>query len=122
MATNDDWSDIELDDGDLDPVLHPAAWEELVARINDAAAPVLARSRPVTVLQTLAAWRRPVAWGSAGLVAAAALALMLLPASTATPDMSLAEAVLPTTVAAWIEGSYEPTVLELIQAVDPMTP
>jgi hypothetical protein len=122
VNTNDDWSDIELDGGGLDPVLHPEAWEGLVARINTAAAPVLARRRSASVLQTLSSWRRPVALGSAGLVAAAALALLLLPASPATAEVSLAEVVMPTTVAAWIEGSYEPTVVELVRAVDPNTP
>lgn len=119
---NDDWNEPRYDRSDLDPVLHPEAWEALVARINTAAAPLLARRRPASVFQTLASWRRPVALGSFGLVAAAALVILLLPAPRTTSDVTLAEVVMPITVAAWIEGSYEPTVLELVQAVDTYTP
>jgi len=122
MMTNDDWNEIDYEPSDLDPVFHPEAWEALVARINAAAAPILVRRRPASVFQTLTSWRRPVALGSVGLVAAAALAIFLLPAPRdSTSEVSLAEVVMPTAVAAWIEGSYEPTVLELVQAVDSYT-
>ncbi|NNM32898.1 MAG: hypothetical protein HKO53_07510, partial [Gemmatimonadetes bacterium] len=72
----------------LDPVTDPERWEGLVARINQAAAPMLERRRPASLWRTLSTWQRPVAWGSAGLVAAAALALLLLPpvASDATTE------------------------------------
>jgi hypothetical protein len=108
----------------LDPVTDPERWENLVARINQAAGPILERRRPASLSRTLSAWRRPVAWGSAGLVAAAAMALALLPTELSDPadEILLAEAVVPWTLAAWMEGEYSPTVMELVRSVDEYTP
>ena len=37
-------------------------------------------------------------------------------------DVALAEAVVPWTLAAWMEGAYAPTVMELVRSVDAYTP
>lgn len=110
--------------GGLDPLADPERWEGLVARINEAAAPILERRRPASLWRTLSAWQRPLAWGSAGLVAAAALALLVFPPVTTdgSDELMLAEVVVPWTVAAWMEGEYAPTVMELVRSVDEYTP
>ncbi len=108
----------------LDPVKEPQRWEALVARINQAAAPLLEARRPASLWQILSTWRRPVAWGSAGLVTAAVLSLLVLPsgATGSSGEVILAEAVVPWTVAAWMEGEYNPTVMELVQSVEAYAP
>ena len=108
----------------LDPMKEPERWEALVARINQAAAPLLEVRRPASVWHTLSRWQRPVAWGSAGLVTAAVLSLLVLPsgAGEGSRDVILAEAVVPWTVAAWMEGEYTPTVMELVQSVEAYAP
>lgn len=106
----------------LDPRVDPDRWEGLVARINDEAAPLLEARRPRSVTQTLSHWRRPVALGSAGLVAAAAAVLVLMPRAAVDGPASLTETVMPWAVAGWVDGSYAPTVEELLIAVDAYTP
>ena len=104
----------------LDPLDHPDRWEQLVARINQAAADTLAARRPASVGEILASWRRPVVVGSLGLVAAGALAVMVLPDSTGTEatEVTIAEAVLPWAVAGWIDERYEPSVMEVVTAME----
>ena len=107
----------------LDPRSDPERWEHLVTRINEAAAPILAERQPQTVTSILSAWRAPVAVGSFGLVAAAVMALVFLPGQDVSDsEATLAEAVMPWPVAAWMDGSYAPTVEELVQAVEGYTP
>ena len=123
MTTSEHHTGSKEDRRELDPGLHPERWEQLVARINEAAAPVLEARRPISLLQMVTSWRRPLAWGSAGLVAAAAMSLLLVPTPTPSDaDVTLTEAVMPWAVAAWMDGSYSPTVVELVQAVDAYTP
>lgn len=103
----------------LNPVISPERWEALVARINERAGPMLAARRHRSVAGTLADWQRPLLGGVAGLAAAAIAVLLLLPAQEATPVETLfAEAMMPWSVAAWVDGSYAPTVEELVIAVE----
>ena len=103
----------------LDPVISPERWEALLARINERAALILEARRHQSLAGTLAGWRRPVLTGVAGLAAAAVAVLLMLPAEEATSvETMFAEAMMPTSVAAWIDGSYAPTVEELVQAVE----
>ncbi|MGI9628170.1 MAG: hypothetical protein ACR2QM_15160, partial [Longimicrobiales bacterium] len=80
--------------------------------------PLLAARQPASLAQIVAGWRRPLLFGSAGLVGAAALALLAFPnISAEAEEVTLAAAVMPWTVAAWMDGSYSPTVEELVLAV-----
>lgn len=107
----------------LDPRTHPDRWEGLVARINEAAIPLLVARQPLSLAQIVAGWRRPLLLGSGGLVAAAMAALLLYPQAEAeAEEVTLAAAVMPVTVAAWMEGSYAPTVEELMLAVGEAQP
>ena len=109
-------------DGDvfaLDPVTHPEHWESLVAGIAERAAPILEARRHRSLAGTITGWRGPVLTSVTGLAAAAAAILLLLPAAEATPvETMFAEAMMPWSVAAWMDGSYAPTVEELVQAVE----
>ncbi len=103
----------------LNPVISPERWEALVARINQRAEHMLAARRHQSLAGTLAGWQRPVLGGVAGLAAAAIAILLLLPAEEATPvETMFAEAMMPWSVAAWVGGSYAPTVEELVMAVE----
>jgi len=104
---------------DLNPETDPNRWEALVARILAEARPMLdARRRQATLAGTLAGWRRPVIAAASGLAAAAVATLMLLPSEGGAEEVAMAEVMVPWSVAAWIEGSYAPTVEELVVAVE----
>lgn len=107
----------------LDPETDPNRWELLVARIMAEAQPWLnARRREATLASTLAGWRRPVIAVAGGLAAAALATLLLLPGDGGAEEVAIAEVMVPWSVAAWIEGSYAPTVEELVAAVEEYAP
>ncbi len=108
---------------ELHPEASPARWESLVADINERARAILDARRRQTVAGTLTGWRRPVLTGTAGLVAAAVAVLLLLPREGREPvETTFAEAMVPWSVAAWMDGSHVPTVEELVQAVEEYAP
>ena len=114
---------------ELSPERNPARWQALVERINERARPMLEARRRETVAGTLTGWRRPVFTAAAGLAAAAAAVLLLLPASSAdgladagADEVTLVEAMIPWSVAAWMDGSYAPTAPELVAAVEEYIP
>ena len=108
---------------ELDPEMHSARWESLVTDIMERARPILEARRQQTLEGTLSRWRRPVMAGAAGLAAAAVAVLLLLPGPNSAPEeISLAEVMMPWTVAAWMEGSYAPTAGELVLAVEEYMP
>ena len=47
---------------------------------------------------------------------------MLLPGDGGAEEVAMAEVMVPWSVAAWIEGSYAPTVDELVEAVEEYAP
>ncbi len=107
----------------LAPERNPSLWEALVARINERARPLLEARRRETVAGTLMGWRRPVLSAAATLAAAAVAVLLLLPGDDADlVETTFAEAVVPWSVAAWMDGSHAPTVEELVQAVEEYVP
>lgn len=107
----------------LDPELHPAYWESLVDGIMDRAAPILEARRQYSLEGTLSGWRRPVFASAAGLAAAAVAVLVLLPGANRGPaEVSLAEVVMPWSVAAWIDGGEAPSAIELVEAVEEYVP
>jgi len=120
--TNEFRPDREPEGSLLDPYHDPDRWERIVGQIRESAAPLLAARRSASLAQTLSSWRRPVVFGSASLVAAAALALLLFPRIEPVSEATLAEAVMPWPVAGWMDGSYAPTVQELVLAVEEYTP
>ncbi len=108
---------------ELDPETDPKRWELLVARIMAEARPLLdARRREATLASTLAGWRRPVVAAAGGLAAAALATLLVLPGDGGAEEVAIAEVMVPWSVAAWIEGSYAPTVEELVAAVEEYAP
>lgn len=111
------------DVGELAPERDPRRWDALVARIVAEAEPLL-EARRRTLSLTLTQWGRPVMVGAAGLMAAALATLLLVPpADTSTPvEAGLDEAVVPWSVAAWIDGSHAPTVEELVLAIEEYSP
>lgn len=109
---------------ELSPELDPNRWETLVARIMSQANPLLAaRRRQHALAATLSGWRRPVMTAAGGLAAAAVVTLLLLPGQdSGAVEASFAEVMMPWSVAAWMDGSYTPTVEELLQAVEEYAP
>ena len=107
----------------LDPEMHPSRWEALVAGIMERAGPILEARRQRTLAGTLSGWQRPVLAGAAGLAAAAIAVLILLPGGEAAPvEVSLAEVVMPWSVAAWIDGGDAPSAIDLVDAVAEYVP
>ncbi len=108
---------------ELAPEKNPSRWETMVAGINERARPILEARRRDTVSGTLMGWRRPVLTATATLAAAAIAVLALLPADDADSDeTAFVEAMVPWSVAAWIDGSYAPTIEELVRAVEEYAP
>ncbi len=107
----------------LAPEADPDRWQSLVARINERARPILAARRRESVAGTLDGWRRPVLAGAVALAAAAVAVLVLLPAANdAAAEPTLSEAVVPWSVAAWVETDQMPAVEELVLAGEELVP
>ena len=107
----------------LDPEMHPSRWEALVAGIMERAGPILEARRQRTLAGTLSGWQRPGPAGAAGLAAAAIAVLIMLPGGDTAPvEVSLAEVVMPWSVAAWIDGGDAPTAIDLVDAVAEYVP
>ena len=114
---------------ELSPERSPERWEALVTAIGERAAPLLAERRRKTLAGTLAGWSRPGFTVAAGLAAAAVAVLALLPGaardellSAADAEITLAEAMVPWSVAAWMDGSYAPTAPELVADFEEYVP
>jgi len=109
------------DGGALDPMQHPARWERLVGDIVLSTGSELVRRRrsadlPDLVLQ----WARP-ALATAATVALLISAAAVLRPRGVQPDStvgSIAGAVVPERYAAWLVAGYEPTVTELVVALE----
>ena len=105
---------------DLDPLADPLRWEGLVVAVVTAAGPELARRRRRRDLAGVVLdWARPA------LSAAAVVALLVSAAAVvgqrgtdAAEATPLAAAVVPEAFAAWLVAGYEPTVTELVLAVE----
>lgn len=104
----------------LDPARDSERWESLVRGIVQAAGPELGRRRQQAgVMPTLLSWARPA------LSAAATIALLFSlgvavnaarPAPAAVPR--LADALVPDEVARWLVDGYQPTVAEVVVALE----
>lgn len=106
--------------GELDPLRQPGRWERMVQQITVAAAPLLAERRGRrSVLGVIADWARPA--GSVAVAAAVVLAVAFTWLGNGVPSIErpvLSEAVLPGEFAAWLFTGYEPTVTELVTALE----
>lgn len=106
---------------ELDPMDHPERWERLVGEIVTSAEPHLAgRRHPPRVTGLVASWARP------SLAAAAAVMILFSSAARLTgergndpaPEPTLAQSLVPETYAAWLTVDYEPTLTELVIALE----
>jgi len=104
------------------PLDDPDRWEAQVRAITEAAAPELARLRKETSLTAvISQWRRPVISTAVTIAAISAVSLSLLmrsPADTSEEAPLLAEAMLPESVAAWMETGEALTLAELVAAIE----
>jgi len=110
---------------DLDPLAEPDRWESLVGRIGEQAEPYLAerRGQPAGLLDIVARWARPTLATAASLLLLATAAGIARTVSesqsvAATSEAALAEAVMPTTFAAWVAGVSEPSVTEMVRDLE----
>ena len=119
MKMEDDFRDL----APLSPRLDPARWERMVAAVELAAGPELARRSAVGMpglLGILSEWTRS-AGAAAVLVAAAALALLVLgPMGSETESVPGVSDALgyPDAVAAWVEVGLTPSVEELVLSLE----
>lgn len=109
-----------LDLSPLDPAVDQLAFERLVGRILDAAAPELARrAREAGPLALLAGWARPTLAAAAVIATLALGALTALERTTVAPAASVVEALgLPAPAAEWLEDGREPTASDLVLAME----
>jgi hypothetical protein len=109
---------------DLDARTDPVRWEALVGAVVGAAELELRRRRrDVTLAGTLLAWARPALSAAAtiALLVSASLALSVGRAPEEEASVpTLASALVPEEVAAWLVGGYEPTVTEVVVALEEM--
>jgi hypothetical protein len=102
----------------FDPATDPVRWEHMVGQVMAAAQPGLVRRRQPGPLDVLGHWMRPVlaAAASIGVVASATLLSV-----GARPDIAeaavptLAEAILATDLADWVESGEVPEVQSLLE-------
>ncbi len=110
----------------MDPAVDPVRWEGAVGAIMAAAQPELERrSRVRGALDVLEGWARPVFALAASLVLVASGAILSVSrdeavglAESDTSWDTLAEALVPSEVAAWLEVGHTLTADELATALD----
>ena len=109
-------------DDALDPLAHPERWERLVDAIVEAGEPHLAaRREEADVASVVVGWARPA-------LSAAAAVLVLLAATAGVTrtggdaEPTLAAALVPDAYAAWLVAGYDPTVTELVSALEEVEP
>lgn len=106
----------------LDPTRDRVSWERRIRAITALAAPELARrAAEGSPLLVLVDWFRP-ALAAAGLLAAAALALLVQGASASETTATAQALRLPAPVALWLGEERTPTVAELTIALEGTRP
>lgn len=106
---------------ELDPARDPQHWQELVSAIVKAAEPELARRRRKADLPgLLLQWARPALATAATVALLASAAALLRGGATVSEaaEAPLASAVVPESYAAWLVADYQPTVTELVVALE----
>lgn len=105
----------------LHPLAQPERWEGLVSSIVTRARPELERRRMRMDLPAiLVQWARPALATAAtvALLVTAAALVGRVDADTRNGEAPLASAVVPESYAAWLVAGYEPTVTELVVALE----
>ncbi len=109
---------------DLNPLRDPERWERLVGSIVAAGESHLAERRErADVVGMVAGWARPA-------LSVAATVLLVLTTAAGwlglgggdAVEPTLAASLVPETYAAWLLADYEPTVSELVAALDGSIP
>ena len=112
--------------GPLDPAIDPLRWERAVGSVMAAAEPELARrapGRPGT-LAVLESWARPVFAVAASLVLLASATVLTVgrdgstQLAAAEAGSTVAEAFMPSEVAAWLEVGHTLTADDLVTAIE----
>lgn len=119
-------TDVYGEESPLDPAVDPVRWENAVAAIMDAAEPELARRvRQRGALEVLEGWARPVFALAASLVLVASASILSgsqngqgALAENGSSLNTMAEALVPSEVAAWIEVGHALSADELASALD----
>lgn len=119
-------TDVYGEESPLDPAVDPVRWENAVAAIMDAAGPELARRvRQRGALEVLEGWARPVFALAASLVLVASASILSgsqngqgALAENGSSLNTMAEALVPSEVAAWIEVGHALSADELASALD----
>lgn len=110
-----------IDLSPLDPAADQLAYERLVRRILDAAAPELARrAGQLDALDLVAGWARPTLVAASIVAALAAGALFATDrADSATGSGSVVEALgVPSPAAEWLESGREPDAGDVVLAME----
>jgi hypothetical protein len=104
----------------LDPGRDPRRWEAVVGGIMLAAEPELERRRVgVSLTNTLLAWARPALSAAATIALLISASAMLMRGGAGeAADAGLADALMPEAVAAWLVAGYQPTVTEVVVALE----
>lgn len=119
MDINDGFRDL----APLRPRADPDRWASMVARVEGAAAPELARraaNRAHDLTGLLSSWTRS-AVPAALAIAAAAVTMLVLdrPPSPAEPAPGVSAALgFPDPIAAWVEGSEPPSLEEMVLVLE----
>lgn len=107
--------------GHLDPTLDPARWESLVGGIMEASEHELARRRDqMNFTSTLLVWARPALSAAAtiAVLLSVTAALVSRPGAGDMAEPLLADALVPGEVAQWLVAGYQPTVTEVVAALE----
>lgn len=110
-----------IDLSPLDPSADQLAYERLVRRVMDAAAPELARrAAGMDPLDLLVGWARPTLVAASIVAALAAGALFATERPDAAPDAgSVVEALgVPSPAADWLESGREPDAGDVVLAME----
>lgn len=104
----------------LDPNRDPARWEALVGGIVQRATPELERRRgSATLSSAVLHWARPALSAAATIAVLLSVSLAMARSGTAPGnDASLAGALVPEELAAWLMEGYQPTVTEVVAALE----
>lgn len=105
---------------DLDPMADPLRWEALVGRVMTAAGPELERRQEdLDVAWVVLDWARPALAAAAMVALLMTTAVALMRGGHMSSEVELLTAtVVPETFAAWLMTDYQPTVTELVAAVE----
>ncbi len=105
----------------LDRMNSPDRWELLLASIMNASEPELLRRREQqNITALLVSWARPALSAAATVVflVSAAVALMGRLPAEALAVPAIQSAIVPEEMAAWLVAGYEPTVTEVVLALE----